>query len=77
MAPISEIFGGSPGQGLYDFAKSIGSPMALKDFGLTEADLDRASDIATRNPYSNPRPIDRNSIRALLQDAWGGERPPY
>jgi len=77
MKPISEIFGGSPGQALYDFARSIGSPMALKDFGLSEADLDRAAEIATKNPYSNPRPIDRGSIRALLQDAWSGHRPPY
>jgi maleylacetate reductase len=78
MTPISDIFGGgTPGQALYDFAKSIGSPMALKEFGLGEADLDRAAEIATRNPYSNPRPIDRNSIRALLQDAWSGTRPSY
>jgi len=78
MTPISDIFGGkTPGQALYDFARSIGSPMALKDFGLGEADLDRAADIATTNPYSNPRPIDRTAIRALLQDAWSGTRPPY
>lgn len=78
MTPISDIFGGTtPGQALYDFAKSIGAPMALRDFGLTETDLDRAADIATKNPYSNPRPIDRTSIRALLQDAWKGTRPPY
>ncbi|RUM22094.1 maleylacetate reductase [Rhizobium vallis] len=78
MSPISDIFGGTtPGQALYDFAKSIGAPMVLRDFGLTEADLDRAADIATKNPYSNPRPIDRTSIRALLQDAWKGTRPPY
>lgn len=77
MTPITEIFGGSPGQSLYDFATSIGSPMGLKDFGLTEADLDRAADIATKNPYSNPRPLDRSSIRVLLQDAWSGTRPSY
>ncbi|MDO6963402.1 maleylacetate reductase [Rhizobium alvei] len=77
MAPISAIFGGTPGQGLYDFAQAVGSPMALKDFGLTEADLDRAAEIATKNPYANPRPIDRASIRSLLQDAWSGARPPY
>ena len=78
MAPVSEIFGGpTPGQALYDFAKSIGSPMALQDFGLSEADLDRAAEIATKNPYTNPRPIDREAIRALLQDAWRGQRPPY
>ncbi|OJU97684.1 MAG: maleylacetate reductase [Shinella sp. 65-6] len=78
MTPVSDIFGGAtPGQALYDFAKSIGAPMALRDFGLGEADLDRAADIATKNPYSNPRPIDRTAIRALLQDAWSGTRPPY
>lgn len=77
LAPVSEVFGGSAGQALYDFAKSIGSPMALRDFGLGESDLDRAAEIATRNPYSNPRPIDRGAIRALLQDAWSGNRPPY
>ncbi len=76
LAPIGSIFGGTPGQGLYDFARSVGSPLALKDFGLTESDLDRAAEIATRNPYANPRPIDRASIRTLLQDAWVGERPP-
>ncbi|NLS21034.1 maleylacetate reductase [Rhizobium sp. P40RR-XXII] len=78
MMPISDIFGGAtPGQALYDFAKSIGAPMALMEFGLSEADLDRAADIATKNPYSNPRPIDRTAIRALLKDAWSGTPPPY
>ncbi|NGN43600.1 maleylacetate reductase [Mesorhizobium sp. CGMCC 1.15528] len=76
LQPVSDIFGGTPGQSLYDFAKSIGSPLALRDFGLSESDLDRAAEIATRNPYDNPRPIDRDSIRSLLQDAWGGRRPP-
>jgi maleylacetate reductase len=75
LAPVTEIFGGSVGGGLWDFAKRIGAPMALKDLGLSEADLDRAADIATENPYWNPRPIDRQSIRALLQDAWEGSRP--
>lgn len=75
LAPVGEIFGGSPGQALYDFAKAIGAPLKLRDLGLSEADLDRASDIATRNAYWNPRPIDRRSIRALLQDAWEGARP--
>lgn len=77
MAPVSEIFGGTPGRGLHDFARSIGAPMALRDLGLTESDLDRAAGIATSNPYSNPRPIDRGSIRTLLQNAWGGQHPPY
>lgn len=75
LAPVADIFGGSVGGGLWDFAKSIGAPMALRDLGLSEADLDRAAEIATDNPYWNPRPIDRSSIRALLQDAFDGRRP--
>jgi maleylacetate reductase len=75
LAPVDKIFGGPPGAGLYDFAKSIGAPTALRDLGLAEADLDRAAEIATKSPYANPRPIDRQSMRALLQDAWEGVRP--
>ncbi|MDB5554123.1 MAG: tftE2 [Rhizobium sp.] len=75
LAPVAEIFGGSVGGGLWDFARSIGAPMALKDLGLSETDLDRASQIAVENPYWNPRPIDRQSIRELLQQAWEGNRP--
>jgi maleylacetate reductase len=75
LSGAAELFGGSIGAGLWDFAKSIGAPLSLKEFGLTVADLDRAADIATENPYWNPRPIDRASIRTLLQYAWEGVRP--
>jgi maleylacetate reductase len=75
LKPLSDLFGATPGAGLHDFAASIGAPMALKSLGLTEADLDRAAAIATQNPYWNPRPIDRETIRALLEDAWEGTRP--
>ena len=75
LAPVTELFGSSPGGGLYDFAASIGAPQRLKDLGLNEADLDRAAEMATKSPYWNPRPIDRPSMRKLLQDAWEGRRP--
>lgn len=75
LQPVADIFGGSAGQALYDFAGAIGAPASLRDFGLIEADLDRAAEIATANPYPNPRPIDRASIRSLLQEAWEGSRP--
>lgn len=75
LAPAAELFGGTAGGGLWDFSRALGAPMSLKELGLSEADLDRAADIATRNPYANPRPIDHRSIRALLQGAWEGARP--
>lgn len=76
LAPVSEIFGGpSPGIALYTFAKAMGAPLALRDLGLKAADLDRAADIATQNPYWNPRPVDRTALRHLLQNAWEGTAP--
>lgn len=75
LAPMAELFGGSVGGGLYDFAASLGAPLALKDLGLSGSNLDPAADLATKNPYWNPRPIERTAIRELLQRAWEGTRP--
>lgn len=75
LAQAAEIFGGSIGGGLWDFAKSLGAPLTLRELGLREADLERAAEIAVQNPYYNPRTIDRSLIRALLQAAWEGRRP--
>jgi alcohol dehydrogenase class IV len=61
--------------GLYDLAKGLGAPIALKDIGMPEFGLDRAADLAVANSYWNPRPIERAGIRALLDDAFWGRRP--
>ena len=42
---------------------------------MSAADLDRAADIASSNPYWNPRPIERDGLRELLQDAFDGVPP--
>ncbi len=65
----------SAAAGLFDLARSLGTPLALKDIGMPESELDRAADIAVKSPYYNPRPIDRAAIRKLLDDAWHGRRP--
>jgi len=65
----------SAAQGLYDLAASLGAPTSLAALGMKEVDLDKAADIAVQNPYYNPRPITRDGIRALLQDAFEGRRP--
>lgn len=76
LAPIAELFGGQePGQALWDFAKSLNAPMALKDLRVAEKDLDRMADLATQNPYWNPREITKDGIRALLGRAWAGAAP--
>jgi maleylacetate reductase len=62
-------------QGLYDLALNLGAPVALKDIGMPESDLDRAADLATTAPYWNPRPVERAAVRKLLDDAYFGRRP--
>lgn len=76
LRPIATTLGSvSAGTALWSFAKSLGAPLALRDLGLTEADLERATEIALSKPYWNPREITADGIRALLQNAWSGERP--
>lgn len=76
LQPISEIFGGmAPGAALHDFAVRIGAPTALKDIGFREEDIGRAAEIATANPYWNPREVTRADIHALLTAAWRGDAP--
>lgn len=75
LRPLADLFGGDLGPGLYDFARSLGAPVALKDLGLKADQLDLAADLAAKSPYWNPRPVERDAIRALLQRAWEGSRP--
>lgn len=76
LKPIADTFGhGSAGKGLWHFAKSANAPMRLADLGLTAQDLDRAAEIAAKNPYANPRPVTRDGIRHLLQQAYDGQCP--
>ena len=75
LAPAAALFDGDLGGGLWNLAGELAAPRALKDLGLKEADLDRAADLAVKNPYWNPRPVERDAVRALLQRAWAGQRP--
>jgi len=60
---------------LFDLIVATGAKTKLAEIGMKEADLDRAADLSTRNPYYNPRPVNRESIRRLLDDAYLGRRP--
>jgi maleylacetate reductase len=65
----------SAAAGLYDLAASLGAPVSLRDLGMTRDQLDRAADLAVQNAYHNPRPITRDGIRDLLEQAFEGRRP--
>jgi maleylacetate reductase len=62
--------------GLYDLARRIGAPTALKDIGMREENLDEAITLILEEaPTENPRPVDKAGIRELLEDAYSGRRP--
>lgn len=62
-------------RGLWDLAGSLGAPRALRELGMPQEGIERAADLAVANPYWNPRPIEREAIRALLERAWAGSDP--
>ena len=76
MTRVARALGAAdPATGLFELARRVGAPAGLRQIGLEEADLDRAATLATTNPYFYPRPVTRESVRALLEDAWQGRRP--
>jgi maleylacetate reductase len=64
-----------PVQHLFDLAREHGAPIALKDLGLRERDLEIVLELALTNAYWNPRPLERAPLRALLEAAYEGRRP--
>lgn len=73
LAPVARIFdASSAGRGLQAFASRIGAPLDLKGLGMPEDGIDKAADMATQNPYWNPRAFDRAAIRRVIDDAWHG-----
>jgi maleylacetate reductase len=66
---------GSAAEGLYDLAASLGAPVSLRSLGMRREQLDQAADLAVQNPYYNPRPVTRERIRKLLENAFDGSRP--
>ncbi len=62
-------------QAIFDLAKTLGAPTSLAEVGMPADGIDAATEIAISQPYSNPRPLSREGIRALLDDAYHGRRP--
>ncbi|MGX9354726.1 hypothetical protein ACS3SW_06060 [Roseobacteraceae bacterium S113] len=78
LQPIADMLeSDTPGRALYDFAREINAPRALRDIGLREQDLDSATALATQSPYPNPHPVTQTDIHALLKAAWAGAPPAF
>jgi len=64
-----------PALGLHDLARKLAAPASLREIGMPESGIDQAADLAVKNPYWNPRPIEREAIRELIARAWRGDAP--
>ncbi|EPS39965.1 hypothetical protein H072_6294 [Dactylellina haptotyla CBS 200.50] len=76
LAKLADALPGSDGdpvKGLNVLLNSLGVKRALKDFGMKEEDVDKAAEIATSNPYYNPREIKKEEIREVIRRAVVGE----
>ncbi|MDB5576357.1 MAG: maleylacetate reductase LinF [Bradyrhizobium sp.] len=76
MERASRALGGKdPATALYDLASGLGAEMSLSRLGMPRDGIAKAADLATRNPYPNPRPITVEGITALLERAYDGLPP--
>lgn len=76
MVHIAQALGvENAAQGLFDLNVKLGIETSLQALGMAQADLTRAAEVAVANPYWNPRPIERDAIYALLEDAFYGRQP--
>ncbi|AFT86035.1 maleylacetate reductase [Paraburkholderia phenoliruptrix] len=79
LTRVAQALGGQhasqAGPLLYGLNRALSIPVSLAEIGMPEAGLDEAAEVACRNPYANPRAIERDAILALLQRAWQGTAP--
>jgi maleylacetate reductase len=62
-----------PAAYLRELSLKLGAPASLRELGMTEKDAETAVDLATRNPYANPREVTPAGIRQLLTRALNGD----
>ncbi|EJU05100.1 maleylacetate reductase [Dacryopinax primogenitus] len=76
MHKLADALPGSDGDaihGLNILLTKLKVKRGLKEFGMKEEDVDKAAEIATRNPYWNPRDIEKDKIREVIRRCWAGE----
>jgi len=54
---------------------TAGAPNSLKQLGFKEEDIEKAAEIASKAPYPNPVPLEKEGILHLLRNAWAGNSP--
>lgn len=76
MSRIAKAIGAedAPG-GLFELGRSLKIPLALKEIGMPADGAERAVELAMKDPYWNPRPLDARLLRSLIERAYAGAPP--
>jgi alcohol dehydrogenase class IV len=61
--------------GMYQLVGRLGAERSLAALGMPDSGIDRAAEIAVRQPYPNPAKLEYDRIRDMLAAAWAGEPP--
>ena len=78
MAKIAAALGArDAAAGLYELAKSLKIPLALKDIGMPADGIGRVVELALKDPYWNPRPLEAVAIGQLIRSAYDGSPPSH
>lgn len=76
MAAIASVLDGADAaRAVYDFARSVDAPAALRELGFDEACFEQATEIVSESIPAGPRSPDRIDVSAILRAAFDG-RPP-
>ena len=66
----------SAATGLYELVEKIDAKTALEDIGMKEEHIDEVvPQILEAAPEDNPRPVDEEGVRSILEGAFAGRRP--
>lgn len=73
MAHLADALGTSdPVAGLFELVGRLDAPSSLAEIGMPAGGIGRAADLATRNAYWNPRPLEREALFELITRAHSG-----
>jgi len=59
-------------QALVRLEHKCGIPLALRDLGMPREGITRVVKEVLASPYGNPRPLEAEALRELLERAWAG-----
>jgi maleylacetate reductase len=72
MLPHTVTYNMGSGKELHELAVRIGAPVSLKEIGMPEGGIERAARMVMEKTGYNPKPIDYDAVRRLIEQAFRG-----